>query len=283
MTEENPDRDHEYSSGQGFDDPYAEFDIDPPELDVDPDKVDPVDSRVVTDLLDRANTNADSVDATELLDVGLNYVAINRYEQAVDTFQRVAQFADDDVLAQEGWVNKGAAHAELEEWDEAIGAYREALGIDDESEHAASAETNLAYALWESGDVSRALEHAERAVEIDERFAQAWYNRGFFLAERGLSEDAVGSFDNAIRLGMRNSQLLEEKARALEDMGEDERAEEVAAEAEELREDAEQQMVDEQVGEAPGGAAEGLRGADPRPDPNGNDPDGGPGGAGGPL
>ena len=287
MTDEDPDRDHEYSSGQGFDDPYAEFDIDPPELDVDPSKVDPVDSRVVTDLLDRANTNADAVDTEELLDVALNYVAINRYEQAVDTFQRVAQFADDDALAQEGWVNKGAAHAELEEWDEAIGAYREALKIDDESEHAASAETNLAYALWESGDVSRALEHAERAVEIDERFAQAWYNRGFFLAERGLSEDAVSSFDNALRLGMRNSQILEEKARALEDMGEDERAEEVASEAEALREDAEQQMVEEQVGQAPGEAPGGLRGADPRPDPNGDDPDddagGGLGGAGGPL
>jgi tetratricopeptide (TPR) repeat protein len=283
MTEENPDRKHEYSSGQGFTDPYAEFDIDPPELDVDPDKVDPVDSRVVTDLLDRQNTNADAVDAEELLDVGLNYIAINRYEQAVDTFQRVAQFTDDDALEQEAWVNKGASHAELEEYDEAIGAYQEALQIDDESEHAASAQTNLAFALWESGDVSQALEHAERAIEIDERFAQGWYNRGFFLAERGLAEDAVQCFDNAMRLGMRNSQILEEKARALEELGEDERAEEVAAEAEAMREDVEAQMVEEQVGQTPGGATK-LQGEDPRPDPDGRGD--GPldgGGGGGPL
>jgi len=164
MTEESPDRDHEYSSGEGFDESYEEFDLDPPELDVDPDKVDPVDSRVVTDLLDRENLNTDAVDCNELIDVGLNYVAINRYEQAADTFQRAAQYTDDEELEQEAWVNKGAAHSELEEWDEAVGAYREALKIDSESEHAASAETNLAYALWESGDVSRALEHSERAV-----------------------------------------------------------------------------------------------------------------------
>lgn len=244
MTDRDPE-DHEFSEGQGFSDPYDSFDLDPPELAVDPDKVDPVDSRAVTDMLDERNVAADDVDAEELLDVGLSYLSINRYEQAADTFQRVAQFADDDRIVQEAWVNKGAAHAELEEFDAAIGAFREALSIDDDSEHAATAETNLANALWESGRTEQALEHAERAVEIDERFAEAWYNRGFFLLERGLSEDALNCFDNAIRLGYRNASILEEKARALEEIGEHERAEEVAEEAEEIREAAEQELVNE--------------------------------------
>jgi tetratricopeptide (TPR) repeat protein len=142
-------------------------------------------------------------------------------------------------------VNKGAAHAELEEFDEAIGAYREALEIDDDSEHAATAETNLAYALWEFGRQEQALEHAERAVELDPRFPQAWYNRGFFLRERGLSEDAVTAFDNAIRLGMRTAPVLEEKALALEDLGRDEEAEEVQERADELREEAERELVED--------------------------------------
>ena len=59
------------------------------------------------------------------------------------------------------------------------------------------------------------------AVEIDPRFAQAWYNRGFVLNERGLAEDALNAFDNAIRLGYRSADLLEEKAIALEQMGAD--------------------------------------------------------------
>ncbi|WP_435334484.1 tetratricopeptide repeat protein [Haloarchaeobius sp. TZWWS8] len=237
------ERKHEFSEGQGFSDPYDEFDLDPPELGVDPTKVDPVDSRVLTDLLDRENIDADAVDASELVDVGLNYMGINRHEQAADTFERAARFAEDEMVQQEAWVNKGVAHAEMEEWDEAIGAYREALHIDAEGDHAADAETNLAYALWESGDVSLALEHAERAVEIDPRFPQAWYNRGFFLLERGLAEDAVNAFDNAVRLGMRNATLLEEKARALEELGRDEEAEELADEAEEIRKRAEEEMV----------------------------------------
>jgi tetratricopeptide (TPR) repeat protein len=242
MTDESDD--HEFSEGQGLDASYEEFDLEPPEFEVDPDRVDPVDSRVLTDMLDERSLGVGDVDAEELLDVALSYMSINRYEQATEAFERVARFADDEGIEQEAWTNKGAAHAELEEWDAAIGAYQEALSIDDDSEHAATAETNLAYAFWESGRTEQALEHAERAVEIDTRFAEGWYNRGFFLLERGLAEDARNAFDNAIRLGFRNSEILEEKARALEELGEYDRAEELAEEADELRQEAEAEMVE---------------------------------------
>ena len=242
---DSEDHDHRFSEGQGFSEPYEEFDFDPPELAVDPEKVDPVDSRVLTDLLDQHNVAHDDVDVESLIDVGLSYMGINRHEQATDAFERAARFAEEDsLLAQEAWANKGVAHAEMEEYDEAIGAYQEALRIDDRSEHAAVAETNLAYALWETGKTEQALEHAERAVEIDQRFPQAWYNRGFFLLERGLAEEAVNCFDNAIRLGTRSAEVLEEKARAHEELGEDEVAEELAEEAEELRNEAEQELME---------------------------------------
>ena len=245
MTDGDADN-HEFSSGQGFDEEYEEFTLDPPELKVDPAKVDPVDTRVLADELDRRNIASDQVDVDELIDVGLSYMKINRFEEATGSFERAAQFAEDgSVAAQEAWVNKGAAHAELEEWDEAIGSYREALRIDDDSEHAASAETNLAYALWNAGETESALRHAERAVEIDPRFPQAWYNRGFFLRERGLNEDAVNAFDNAIRLGMQTADVLQEKAEALEELGEDEQAEAVAARAEELQQEREQELLEQ--------------------------------------
>jgi len=246
MTDDGDRPSHRFSEGQGVDADYDEFTLDPPELNVDPAKVDPVDSRVLTDILDRRNVDADQVDVQSLIDVGLSYMQINRFEEATETFERAARFAPEDSLdAQEAWVNKGAAHAQLEEYDEAIGAYREAIRIDDDSEHAASAYTNLAYALWEFGETEEALEQAERAVEVDPRFPQAWYNRGFFLAERGLYEDAVNAFDNAIRLGMRTAGVLEEKARALEELGELDEAERVQEQADELREQAEQELVEE--------------------------------------
>jgi tetratricopeptide (TPR) repeat protein len=247
MTDDgDPPKKHRFSEGQGVDADYDEFTLDPPELKVDPTKVDPVDSRVLSDILDRRNIDRDDVDVQDLVEVGLSYMGINRFEEATETFERAARFAEEDSLdAQEAWVNKGVAHAELEEYDEAIGAYQEALRIDDDSEHAASAETNLAYALWEYGHTEQALEHAERAVEVDPRFPQAWYNRGFFLSERGLFEDAVNAFDNAIRLGMRSAEVLEEKALALEELGESEEAERVQERADELREKREERLVED--------------------------------------
>lgn len=252
MTEEEPDdaetppRRHEFSEGQGFGEPYEGFDLDPPELAVDPSRVDPVDSRVLADTLDQRQITGEDVDIEELLDVGLSYMQIKRHAQAATTFERVARFTDDERLEQEAWVNKGVAHGEGEEWDAAIGAYREALQIDASSDHAASAETNLAYALWESGQSEQALEHAERAVELDPRFPQAWFNRGYFLLERGLAEDALNSFDNAIRLGFRQAEIIEEKARALEQLGRDDEAEELATEAESMRQQAEEEFVRQQ-------------------------------------
>ncbi|MFW6318416.1 MAG: tetratricopeptide repeat protein, partial [Halorubrum sp.] len=267
MTDERDDDGHEFSSGQGVDADYDAFTLDPPELGEDPSRVDPVDSRVLTEELDRRNIGSEDVDVEQLIDVGLSYMGINRFEEATETFERAARFAEEGSLeAQEAWVNKGAAHAQLEEFDQAIGAYQEALRIDEESEHAATAETNLAYALWESGRSEQALEHAERAVETDPRFAEAWYNRGFLLVERGLAEDAVKCFDNAIRLGYRDAGVLEEKARALEEAGDHEQAEEVADRADELRRETEEQLIEEQTGQAPGPggrAPQGGRGGQP--------------------
>lgn len=240
---EDEDR-HAFSRGQGFDDPYDAFDIDPPVLEVDPDKIDPVDSRVIPDMLDETSFPTDEIDAEALIEVGLNYAQINRFEQAIDAFERAARFAEDDTIEQEAWVNMGVAHAELEEYNEAIGAYREALAIDDESEHAGTAETNLAYALWEEGKDEDALRHSERAVEVDPRLPQAWYNRAFISAERGLYEDAKLAVENAERLGFREERLLELKVEVLEELGEDEAAERALEQARERRERREDALVE---------------------------------------
>ncbi|KAB1198274.1 MULTISPECIES: tetratricopeptide repeat protein [Haloferax] len=210
-------RDHRYSEGDGFGNPYEGFDLDPPELRVNTRLVDPADDHVLADILDETQVVPEDVDVPALIEIGLAYVAIEEYEQAIDSFGRAIAYADEDSHeAQEAWVNKGVAHSQLGEYDEAIGAAREAIRIDDDNDHAALAETNLAYALWELGDSSRPLDHAERAVELDPRHPHAWYNRGFFLAERGQYEEAVRCFDVALSLGLRDVSVNGERERALD-------------------------------------------------------------------
>ena len=111
-------------------------------------------------------------------------------------------------------------------------------------------------------------------MEIDPRFAQAWYNRGFLLVERGLAEDAVSCFDNAIRLGYREAGVLEEKARALEEAGEHEQAETVADRAEELRRETEAELVDEHAGQGAGGRAPERGDREPARELQGEGPEG---------
>jgi tetratricopeptide (TPR) repeat protein len=223
VTHEDPERRrHRFSEGAGFGDPYAAFSL---EVGVDdPFRVDPTDSHALADLLDPAHYRPEDVDVSALVDVGLSYLAIEEYEQAGDTFGRAAWFAPEDSReAMEAWTNRGVAHAQLGEYDEAIGAAREALRIDgegrDEGESrfpdlAAVAELNLAYALWESGDSSRPLSHAERAVELDPRLPEAWYDLGFYYDERGLWEFAVEALERARALGLRRADVDAELERA---------------------------------------------------------------------
>jgi tetratricopeptide (TPR) repeat protein len=236
--------DHDFSEGQGFDEPYEGLDLDPPELDVDPSQVDPVDSRAVADLVDERVVQNDDVDADELIDVGMSYLGIKSNEEAADTFERAARFADDEDTEQEAWVNKAIAHGELEEWDAAVGAGREAIFVAEDGDFEAEAHTNLSYALWEMGEDEQAYDHAEKAVRADERLPHAWYNLGFIENERGRNEAALDALDNAIRLGFKQADVYEEKTRALEELGREEEAAEVAEHAEDLRERQEQELVD---------------------------------------
>jgi tetratricopeptide (TPR) repeat protein len=225
MTSDTPERRrHRFSEGRGFGDPYAGF-----SLEVEPDdpfRVDPTDTHALADLLDLEHYRPEDVDVAALVEVGLSYVAIGECEQAVDAFGRAAWFAPEDSReAMEAWTNRGVAHAQLREYDEAVGAALEALRIEGEGsaegesrfpDLAAVAELNLAYALWESGDASRPLAHAERAVELDPRLAEGWYDLGFYYNERALWRFAVEALERARALGLRRADVDGELERARE-------------------------------------------------------------------
>ncbi|MDZ7689152.1 MAG: tetratricopeptide repeat protein [Halobacteriales archaeon] len=206
-----------------FDDVYDDkFDLDDA---VEVHGVDTADSRVIDELIE--GVEPEDVDVDGLIEAGVGYVSINRFEQAVEAFDRAIRFDEEN---QEAWVNKGFAHAEMEEYDRAIGAYEEALRVSEDDEFAAEALVNKAYAEYESrrGDP---LETVERALEIDDRMPEGWYNRAVFLNERGQHEEALRCIDNALSLGLRGPRALDEKARALEELGRYEEAEELREEA----------------------------------------------------
>ncbi len=210
----------------------------------DPFRIDPTDSHAMTGLLDPEHYRPEDVDLDALFEVRLSYLAVEEYAQASDVIVRITWFAPEDSReSMEAWASRGVAHAQIGEHDEAIGAAFEALRIDGEGRKegesrfpnlAAVAERNLAYALWESGDSSHPLEHAERAAELDTRLPEAWFDLGCYYNERALWEPARGALERALSLGLRQADVHEELARTLDNPDEPVEAEWVAAEAEAL-------------------------------------------------
>lgn len=60
--------------------------------------------------------------------------------------------------------------------------------------------------LLQDGDAMGALEHAERAVELDSRSGSAFYARGKIMARIGATDRAKSDLSAALRLGLNQSQ-----------------------------------------------------------------------------
>lgn len=202
----------------GFDGVYDErFEISEEFLDEEIKEI--ADSRFLDEYVE--GKEPEDVDIESLLDIGIEYISINRFEQAIETFERILHIESEN---QEAWINKGHAHAEIGEYERAIGAYKEALRIDDSNREASKALINLSYAEYEKG-TGNPLEKANKALRVDERMPEAWYNKSFFLNQEGRHEEALRCAENAISLGFREA--TEEKIKALEELGRHEEAEKI--------------------------------------------------------
>jgi adenylate cyclase len=81
---------------------------------------------------------------------------------------------------------------------EAVRLLRLALSVDDsDPETLAWASVISAFLV---GDCERAIEMADRAVALNPNSFNAWHSRGWVYRVAGLPEEAVGSFERAIRL-----------------------------------------------------------------------------------
>lgn len=73
---------------------------------------------------------------------------------------------------------------------------------------AAQANTRLAAAYLERGDVNLAMEKAERAIEQDDEFAEAYLVKGMILARAEKFDEADDYYHDAARYGRNNTAVL---------------------------------------------------------------------------
>jgi DNA-binding response OmpR family regulator len=75
------------------------------------------------------------------------------------------------------------------------------------------------YAYYREANYPEAIQHFDRAVEIDPAFAEAWHDRGLSLRELGKDTEALKSIDKAVELEPDNEEYLFTRAELLKKVG----------------------------------------------------------------
>ena len=91
----------------------------------------------------------------------------------------------------------GAANAGLKQFDAAIYNYKQAVKIDS---NYAEAYYNMGLALSEKGELGAAVDSYKKAVNINPNYAEAYNNMGLALHHKGESEAAIGRFKQALKI-----------------------------------------------------------------------------------
>ncbi len=112
-------------------------------------------------------------------------------------------------------INLGNALKDTGAPDEAVAAYRQALGP---GPHQAAAHNNIGAVLFER-DLAEAVANFQRAVEIDPGFAAAQLNLGRGLFRLGRLEEAAAALTRAVALDPKSAGAAVMLANTLRDLG----------------------------------------------------------------
>jgi len=91
----------------------------------------------------------------------------------------------------------GASNAGLREFDAAIESYKKALEIKPDY---AEAYYNMGIALKDKGDPEAAIDSYKQALKIKPDYAEAYYNMGNALKDKGDPEAAIDSYKQALKI-----------------------------------------------------------------------------------
>ena len=114
------------------------------------------------------------------------------------------------------YVNRGNAHADRQDFDEAIADYGEALS---RNPARAAVYYNRA-AVWRmKGDYDKAIADYDRAIELNPRYEHAFVNRGIAYASKGDTERAISEFTAALMLDPGDAAAYRNRGDAYVDKG----------------------------------------------------------------
>ncbi len=115
----------------------------------------------------------------------------------------------------------GAANAGLGRLDDAVDSFRRAIAVDP---GVAEAHYNHGLALKNKGDLAAAIENYKRAIEIRPAYPEAFYNLGIALRATGDLTASIDSYRQAVKFNPGYAKAHQNLGNALRSMGDPEGA-----------------------------------------------------------
>ena len=166
-------------------------------------------------VLNRENRPADSLEiytraaavtpptSDDLKIVGLDYVLLNDYEDAIKWLEKAVAF---DNKNKDAWYYLGRTYYTRSRLSEARKAFQMVLDLDPRN---AKAEDNLGLIFETEGNVAAAIEAYRKSIAWQEQTSQIneqpYVNLGNLLAEQGRASEATAPLEKAVELAPNNA------------------------------------------------------------------------------
>lgn len=140
------------------------------------------------------------------------------YDKAIETAQLITninelpQDEENLVVLINTWFNLGRIHSSQESYDDAIGAYNQAINLTNLGSTTTWADlraetwSNLSAVFWATEQYTQALDAADRATGLNAQLEQGWQNRGAAEAALGYYTAALESYEKARDLNNQNAE-----------------------------------------------------------------------------
>jgi len=164
----------------------------------------------------------DPEDHITQFDIGLVYYYRERYDQAIQYFEKAIRLKPDFAPA----INSmGNAYLEKADWDNAIAAYRK---ITEDVFYGTPhfAYSNMALAYYQKKDYRQAEKYFLEALKLNPEFANALGGLGMTYTAMGRYADAEKKLERAVRKNPKLPQLHYELGRAYRGLGDRQKARE---------------------------------------------------------
>ena len=159
-------------------------------------------------MLNRLN----SKNAIELYNQGNTLIQLQRYEEALATYEKAIDIKPDYPQAVYG---KGKALFQLKKYQESLIAYDQAIQI---QPNYLEAWTNRGFVLVRLKRYSEAIATVDKALQLKNDDPKVWQLKGDILTKKNQYNDAVKAYEQAINLQTDNHELWYKKGLAFQNL-----------------------------------------------------------------